>query len=422
MRLRFVRLCVVLVFILASGCSALAPYLGGSGPTPSTPSPVPATPTSTPEVGGTETPGPITEPRILRVWLPPRFDPNAETPEAELLKERLASFESRHPGLRLEVRIKSETGDSSLLNSLSVTSMAAPSGLPDLVALPRPALEAAALKGLLHPIDGLSTSLNDPDWYAYARELGKVENIGYGLPFAGDVLSLVHRSSLGDIQGWDDILASETILAFPAGDPQGLVALSLYMSEGGLILSPQGVPTLDEQVLTRVLKLVEDARSAGVLTSSTAILATDAQAMQLYRDRGANIVVTWASSYLGTPDGLRKPLPGLDNSPHAIATGWTWALAGSDVEKQTLAVELAEYLIADEFLSPWTAESGYLPTRPSSARDVDESIAALVESAEPMPPNDVIAALGQLMQDALVRVLSGERAELVAVSVMDALK
>ena len=415
-------LCASLIFL--AGCSSLAPLLAQLTPSPvaATSSPEGLQTTSTPGPDATETARPATEPRILRVWLPPQFDPNAGTASANLLKQRLADFEAQHPGLEIEVRVKAEEGEANMLNALSVTSMAAPSALPDLVALSRPALEAAALKGLLHPIDGLSTTLQDPNWYGYARQLGQIENIGYGLPFAGNVFALVYRSELAKFTNWEEILASEALLSFPAGDPQGLVGLALYVSGGGEIVTPQGSPMVDQDVLTRVLTLIEDGLGASMLSPSLAIVGTDAQALQLYRDRNANMVITWASNYRPVSDEHIMPLPGLDETPYSFATGWMWSLAGSNAENQALAVELAEYLIADEFIGEWTREAGYLPTRPSSVDGQDPTIAALVESAKPIPSNDLLSVLGQLMQDALIRVLNGERPAVVAGSVVEALK
>ena len=415
-------LCASLIFL--AGCSSLAPLLAQLTPSPAAATASPEGPqtTPTPEPDATETARPATEPRILRVWLPPQFDPNAGTASANLLKQRLADFEAQHPGLEIEVRVKAEEGEANMLNALSVTSMAAPSALPDLVALSRPALEAAALKGLLHPIDGLSTTLQDPNWYGYARQLGQIENIGYGLPFAGNVFALVYRSELAKFTNWEEILASEALLSFPAGDPQGLVGLALYVSGGGEIVTPQGSPMVDQDVLTRVLTLIEDGLGASMLSPSLAIVGTDAQALQLYRDRNANMVITWTSNYRPVSDEHIMPLPCLDETPYSFATGWMWSLAGSNAENQALAVELAEYLIADEFIGEWTREAGYLPTRPSSVDGQDPTIAALVESAKPIPSNDLLSVLGQLMQDALIRVLNGERPAVVAGSVVEALK
>jgi len=49
-------------------------------------------------------------------------------------------------------------------------------------------------------------------------------------------------------------------------------------------------------------------------------------------------------------------------------------------------------------------------------------MAAVVESAHPMPSRDVLAVLGPLMQEALTRVLNGEEPDVVAESVVQKLK
>ena len=48
--------------------------------------------------------------------------------------------------------------------------------------------------------------------------------------------------------------------------------------------------------------------------------------------------------------------------------------------------------------------------------------AALVESAQPIPSNDVLSVLGHFMQDALIRVLNGEKPEVVAGNVIELLR
>jgi len=396
------------LFLLLAGCSSLAPLL--SSPTPDPVSQA----TSTPQLVLTQIAPIESDARILRVWLPPQFDPDGDTPSATLLKQRLADFESEHPGIEIEVRIKAEDGETSLLNSLSAASLAAPSNLPDLIALSRPDLESAALKRLLHPIDGLTSALDDPSWYPYARELGSIQNVGYGLPFAGDALVMIYRPEI-DVSNWDAILAKGEPLVFFANDPQGLVGLSLYISAGGKILDEQGLPTLEEETLTRVLTLIEQGISANVFSPSLLNFETDAQALQAYRDGRANIAITWAVNEFGS--GVIQSIPTL-TTPHVFANGWVWALAGSDPENQETAVELAEYLIAGEFIDEWMGESGYLPTRITQDADMN----AILESAQAIPSNDALAVLGPLMQEALTRVLNGEPAEVVARSVIEKLK
>jgi len=414
---RAFRLLVLVGLLFSAGCSAFPAI-----PLLTTPTPVSVQQaTSTPQTIPTQTSLPQPEARILRVWLPPRFDPNAGTASANLLKQRLADFESQHRDLVIEVRIKAEEGDANLLNSLSATSLAAPTALPDLVALSRPALETAVLKGLLHPIDGLSTILQDPNWYGYARDLGHIQDIGYGLPFAGDAMVLIYRDELEGGVLWENIFADKRTLSFPAGDPQGLFGLSLYISAGGEVTDSNGLPALDQAVLTRVLTWEREGVSSGMLLPSLKNISTEEQVKASYREGDTDMAIAWASNLPAL--GFIAPVPGLDNSSHSFATGWVWSLAGSNPEHQQLAIELAEYLIGDDFLAMWLRNDGFLPVRVSTASTTTNStFDPVIESAQVIPSNNTLEVLGPLMQEALVRVLNGEQPEVVAGSVIEKLK
>jgi ABC-type glycerol-3-phosphate transport system substrate-binding protein len=403
--------CVILA--LLAGCAELAPLL--SQPTPAPATQAAATPQPSPAI--TSTASSAAEPGVLRVWLPPRFDPSADTTASKLLKQRLAEFQSTHTRLIVEVRIRAEEGETSLLNSLALTSQAASSNLPDLIALPRPDLESAALQGLLHPVDGLSTMLDDPGWVPYARSLGHIQNIGYGLPFAGEALVMAHRPEL-QFDNWDDILASKQPLLFPAGDPLSVVALALYVSAGGKLTDEQNQPTLEETPLTETLNLIQNGLESQTFSPSLLNLKTDEQSLQAYRTGRANAVITWFANYQAA-DGVRQAVPGLrEASILNFADGWMWALAGSAPEKQQVATELAEYLMEDPFLSEWISATGFLPTRLSQNSQAND----ILEAAQMIPSNDVLAALGPIMNQALNRVLNGEQVSVVVRSVMEQVK
>jgi ABC-type glycerol-3-phosphate transport system substrate-binding protein len=356
------------------------------------------------------------------VWIPPQFDPAAESEAASLLEERLAEFEAEHPGLLLEVRLKRSDEEHDVVNSLLLTGEAAPSVLPDLILLSRSDLESAALKGFLHPIDGLSTALEDRDWYGYAQQLARIQNTGYGLPFAGDALVLVYYPELGTLVTWEDVFTTRGQLVFPANHPLGLVGLSLYASAGGKLLDAQELPTLEIVALTKVLTHVQQGVAEEVFPASLANVSTEAQTLQIYRTGSANKGIIWFLDYQPASDGAITPLPGIAEEPFAYATGWVWALAGSNPENQQLAVELAEHLVAADFIGEWTRATGYLPTRPSTVQDENRTITAVLESAHPIPSNDLLAVLGPLMQEALTRVLSGEEPQAVAESVVQKLR
>jgi len=419
-KLRFVTY-VPLIFL--AGCSSLAPLL--SAPTPV---PVPQV-TATPQPESLPTAIQPAGPRILRVWLPPRFDPNADTPSANLLKQRLADFQAEHPGLQIEVRVKSEGGNNGLLNSLSLTSLAAPSAAPDLIALSYSDMGSAAQMGLIHPIDGLTTIMQDPDWYVFARDLAHVQNSEFGLPFAADALVIVYRPAVFKEAPsiWGSIFESGNQMVFPASDPKSYFPLSLYLSENNQIADAQGALTLDEKTLTRVLTFYKQAIDAGAVPPAVKDFQTDQQSMPMFYDGEAGVAVIWVSSDLGIQSGQYLPLFGMDDMPYTLTDGWVWSLASSDSEKQSLVIELATYLVDSSYMSSWTDASGYLPTRPQALdgwadEELRGSINEVLQYAHPVPSDNVLTRAGPLMQQALVRIFNGEQPEAVAGSVIESLK
>jgi ABC-type glycerol-3-phosphate transport system substrate-binding protein len=405
------RIAYLVIFLSLVGCADLNSLL--ATPTPATPPENTTTPE--PAAPATSTPPASAEPRILRIWLPPHFDPNADTNAAALLRQRLAEFQASQRGLRIEVRIKAAEGKQGLLNSLAVTSIAAPAALPDLIALARVDLESAASTGLLRPMDGLSTLLDDPNWYPFARELGHIQDIGYGLPFAADALVFIHEPGL-EIASWQDILASEEPLRFPTDNSRLLALLSLYVSAGGKLFNEQGLPTLEEQPLTRTLALFKDGLETGTFSPSS-LEPTGNEGLP--QEQPAGMIINWAVSNWTRGGNVMQPVPGQDVSDQTFANGWLWALAGSAPENQQIATELAEFLMADEFLSEWTHQSGYLPTRITLADSQSAEINAVLESAQVLPPDEAVSTLGPVLSQAVSRVLNGEQVEIVVRSAIE---
>lgn len=411
---RFLSITVSL-FLLA-GCANIASLLSTPEPASVPDSTVTATVAPTISPTPSATPGGL---RILRIWVPPQFDPAAETPAGTLLQERLDEFMARRPDLQIEVRVKAESGPASLLNSLATTRAAAPSIMPDLVALSRADLEAAVASGLLHPLDGLSTLPDDPDWYPYARQMAHIQNTTFGLPFAGDALALVgYRYPLPST--WSE-LSDETLFIFPAASPRALFSLSLYLSAGGTLQNSQGSPALDETIMADVLSFYLPPTENEFIPASVTTYENDEQAWGAFREQRGNLVVSWASRYLheqSTSLAL-APLPGLETGSYGLATGWSWALAGSNSEIQPLAVELVEFLSDSQFLAAWTQAAGYLPTRPtalSSWSDANTQIilTQIAESAHLQPSQNLLATHGPLFSEATLSVLNGEQLPLVA--------
>ena len=427
-RMKFFRLILALLLLLSAGCTL--PFQSGS-PTAAQTTPSVATLTeiapasSSPAPSTSATPQQVKGPLTLHIWLPPQLDPASGTKEGSLLKQRLEEFKARRPGILLDVRIKALDGPGGLLDMLSTASAAAPDILPDLVALPHPMMEAAALKGLLHPFDGLSTVLDNSDWYDYALQLARLQKSTFGLPFAGDALILIYRPSVvGEPpKALNNNQAIKGPLAFPAGDPQSLFTLLLYQAAGGSVQDEQGRPSLDPAVLAQVLSFYQNAEIVGDVQQAEHLVPawlsnyeTDDQSWSAFMEGKANLVVTWASRYLKDRGNLPKDtaaatLPTLGGSPYTLATGWVWALAGNQIQNQAAAVQLTEFLTEGDFMANWTAAAGYLPTRTSALSAWSDSpqrllASQVVLSAHPNPPGDVLASLAPALRQATFQILN----------------
>jgi multiple sugar transport system substrate-binding protein len=400
--------------ILLVACSGVLPTVTTPAPleTPALETQVPATvvATSTPEQPAPTQAGPT----VLRLWLPPQFDPNSGSPAGNLLKKQLDTFNQRRPNLQVEVRIKALDGPGGLLDSLTNASAAAPLALPDVVALPRPDLETAALKGLLHPFDGLTPAMDDSDWYDYARQLSRLQNSTFGLPFAGDALMLVYYTSQvpKPPADWNSVLGLTTPLAFPAADPQSLFTLAQYQAVGGAVRDDQGRPFLDPAALEKVLRFYLEASKSGAMPAWLTQLQNDDQVWEAFTERRASLVTAWNSHYFSQviTNTFAAPLPTENGKAFTLATGWVWALASSQPDRQALGAQLAEFLTDTTFLAPWTQAAGYLPPRPSSLdawtnKDQQLMVRQIVLSASLYPSADIVTGLGPPIQQAVIQVL-----------------
>ncbi|MGB3702703.1 MAG: extracellular solute-binding protein [Anaerolineales bacterium] len=380
--------------------------------TNSTPEP-PSTPTDSliPTQESTQS---APEPTILRLWVPPQFDPASDTPSGNLLQERLEQYTAQRPDIRIETRVKASSGSGGLLDSLSSANAAAPMVVPDLILLPRSSLEIAALKGLLFPYDGLTSTLNDSDWYPYAQELGQIQTSTFGLPFAGNALVSLYRPSEIEMPATDWLSALEVgqPIAFPAAEEEAYFPLAEYLSTGAPIQDADGRPFLDIAALTDVLNFFQEAESAGAMPFWLTQFTNDEQSLEAYTENQVNTTVTWINRYLSTLPGdtAAAPIITQDGTPFTLASGWVWALSNPQTERHAVSVDLAEFLTDSGFLTEWSETAGYLPPRASALEGwsnvaLRNLVTKVVESARLIPSNEVMAVIGPALNQATVAIL-----------------
>jgi ABC-type glycerol-3-phosphate transport system substrate-binding protein len=350
----------------------------------------------------------------LSIWLPPQFDPNADTESGKIMLAHIESFQELYPQHILKIRIKANSGSSSILNALLLsTSSAAPGVLPSVVLISRSDLEIAAGQGIIQPVEALSSAIDESDWFPFAKEMGVIHGETYGLPFAADAMGLVMHKDVFGSEYVPLIEASRKLgtIAFAAGDPDTLVPFILYQSIGGNVEDKQGQPTIELEYLSNTLAAIEENLRLGVFSPDLIEYQTDNQIWAAFSENEYKSVLTWVSRPLTEADNyFISPLPGIGSQPYTYASGWIWCLVDKENTNRELSISFVEHMIDPLFLSEWTPKSRYLPVRPSSISGWDETLQAtftnILVSADLIPnemalsfaKSDIIKAAQDLLQ------------------------
>ncbi len=334
----------------------------------------------------------------------------------QLLKEQIDDFQNMYH-YEVELRVKEMSGPAGMLISLASTIETAPSAAPSLVLLSHSDMKAAASQGWIQPLEEMEQMLLTEDWYDYARLLGSTQNQVYGLPFAADAMILVYRPALtaAPPQNWNDILDYEAVVLFPAADPQALLTLQLYLSQGGMLYDDQKNLTLDSALLERVLEFYVNGENRDVFPSWLMQYKNDQEVWNAFSQKTANWAISRTAYYLNElpVDVVAIPVPSLGSESSSLVTGWLWAYSEPNPERREITLKLLEHLVDEQFQANWTVASGYLPVRPSSMSAWQNQIivsllSQVTLSAQSQPTDEVIEILGPILKEAVNQVLSGQ--------------
>lgn len=391
-----------------TGCAA-SPTVNPHGLTGETitPSPSQESPTATPMAT-------LENKTKLVIWVPAQFDPNSKTEPMVVLAEALTGFEADHPGLSVEIRVKAETGPSGLMETLGMASITAPDAMPTLVLLSRGQMEEAARKGIIFPYEGLTTVLDEKDWYSFAKELAVYNGDIYGLPNTGNALTLISRGNYSATQAptWEEIQKIGISVSFAAADPQAAIPLALYRSAGGTTDNINSSQQIQLNELELMLSLLNTGAEKNIFPPWLINYQTDDQVMDTFSNQQTGWAITWLTTYLAVrPENTHLyPVPSIGSKSATFASGMVWALTDTNPERRQLSVDLAEHLVSSEFLSLWNLANNTLPTRPSALTTWPDSslrneLNQVALAAEIRPSVDILTALGPAIQEAVILIL-----------------
>jgi ABC-type glycerol-3-phosphate transport system substrate-binding protein len=265
--------------------------------------------------------------------------------------------------------------------------------------------------------------IDGEDWYKYARNLTLIEGNSYGLPFAGDALMLLYRPAIigSSPKNWSDILSRGEPLAFPAADPQALIAFTVYSSLQSEGDNPVISIQFDEEKLTSTFQMFVDGSKTGTFPLWVTQFQKDSESWTSFNELRSNWILTWSSRYLQNlqNDTSAVSFPQINEMPFTYADGWVWAIADSRQSIQPVSAALAEFLTTPEFLGNWVPASGFLPVRPSSLKGwQDQNLSVLLGqvalSARVKPRNENIGTIGPIIEDQLIQVLTGKATAVIA--------
>jgi len=195
----------------------------------------------------------------------------------------------------------------------------------------------------------------------------------------------------------------------------------MVQSNGGALRDADGRPFLDVDVFSQVLTFLADAEERGVMPYWLAQYDTDQETWDAFQEKRADLVVTWLSRFLAEPseDTSFALLPSAQGKDFTFASGWVWAMAARDQQRQALSIELAQYITEDAFLANWVQELGLFPVSAGALGSLPESEQkALFEqaalSARLLPATDILTSLGLPAQQAAVSILKNQAEPLTA--------
>ena len=369
------------------------------------------TPSVQPEPNVTKEPENIS----LEIWMPEQFDPENTDKGGELLQALFDEFMDENPLVTISVRLKSTAGDSSLLNSLSAASNAAPDAIPSLAIIPRNDMENAIQRELISPIE---TKLFDqPEtWYSYARQSAAFNNLVYGIPIAGDALILAYRGSKTGslLTSWEQISGLGMPIAFVPSSTTALFPTFVYNSMGGTFNNDQGQIVLDQEKLTEALQFFMDGSQKNVFPASLAQTTDQTQNWQLFSSGSVNMIIAAYSTYRGNQksDIAAIPIPPItERNEYPLASTWNIVITEKDSSIVPLATELAEKIADPVFNDSWTKAAGFFPMRrgehPAWNDESDIAFLTAGETAILSPGSQTLNKITPIINGAVSEVIRG---------------
>ena len=365
--------------------------------------------------------------RPLSVWLPAPLISDDESAAYALLHEHTGAFSDNNE-IAVEYRIKDIGAVGGIMSTIRSGSEVAPGALPDIALIPRREFSPTQARQYLQSMETLFSSwlINDlGDTLAFGQIPLEGNVALYGLPYFLDVLHSVATGALaraGDSPSFEDVLANNARMLFPAARPSGLnqTFYLQYLAAGGSS-ARDGSLDIDEAALSAVLEFYERLLLQGGLSTDVLSYQSPSEYLDSFIQGAgeAQIGVFWSSEFLAIrdqhlPGAAPGTIPAPNGGSRATQAGWLWVIVTPDVTRQTLSARFLEWMTEPEFHAAFSKSLYQLPAQSSILReslpeDIDDEFFSdlLARAIAPLPESEG-GTVPRIMQEALIKVLRGE--------------
>lgn len=361
--------------------------------------------------------------------------------EGEILRRQLASFEARHPDIRVEIRSVPDAADQQ--HQLYVQWLNAHASEPDVLQLDIITTPEFAAAGWLLPLDGFHPPIGD--FFAAAIDANRWQGSIYALPWFVDVGMLYWRTDLlSRAPSTFDELSTAVARAQRTNDlPFGFVwsgaryegLVTVYLEYlygfGGRFSDADGRVVLDSDAGIRALTALVDALWRDAISPADGLAWQEEQTRFAFESGRAVAMRNWPYAYPLLADPASSRVAGrfaVALMPHAPGGESTATLGGQQlaINARSRSPAAAYALVADltspEQMLERARVAGEYPARPAvyTRREIaalgapPDQVRRIVEHAVARPATPVYAELSELLQVQLHRALTRQQAPAAA--------
>ncbi len=353
------------------------------------------------------------------VWLPAFSGIAADDAAGDVLKTAIFQFQQAHPGVRVDVQVKSESGAAGLWPFLRSAQAVAPAALPDLVLLNTQYLWQGAELGLFVALRESELGAVD-DFYPAALAGVRHNNAILGIPYVVDVAHAIYSQEgfEGALPTWDALLAAGARYLFPGAASEGLVNLhtvAQYVGAGGNI--SEDASGADPKAAQAYFEFLAGGRLEGVIPFEAEELGSFSAVYASYRQNPNGLAAVLGHDVLAGADAAElryAPLPTRTGRAVSIAETWAFAIVTQDAERRELALALVAALLEPDVQGAWSQFADRLPSRRAALVEWEQSgpyrrfLEQQIESAQAIPNGRTFADFARRLQAGQAAVLRGD--------------